>query len=124
MRHLLTGCLFLSAVLYLTGCASVGSMPHVMGTQTDLSKSNYKVIKSGAQGIDTGFTLLGIFPIVSPSYANAMADLHTKVEMEGKSAALANVTQDMSNIYLILFSIPKLIITADVIEFIPEEKKE
>ena len=40
--------------------------------------------------------------------------------MEGKSTALANVAQDKSTVYLILFSIPKITVTADIIEFIDE----
>ena len=105
----------------LAGCASVGTMPHITGTQTDLSRKNFRVIKSAARGVDSGFSLLGIIPFKSPSYANAMADLHQNVEMEGKATALVNVAQDHSSLYLILFSIPKITITADVIEFLDEK---
>ncbi|MCK5083393.1 MAG: hypothetical protein KAR31_10840 [Candidatus Omnitrophica bacterium] len=113
MKHL-----FLSVLLLgFLGCASVGTMPHTTGTQTDLSRSNFKVIGSAIQGVDTGFFLFGIIPIKSPSYANAMADLHNNIDMNDKAAALVNVAQDKSNFYLFLFSTPKITITADVVEF-------
>jgi hypothetical protein len=38
--------------------------------------------------------------------------------MTGKSLALANATEDRSSLYLVLFSIPRISVTADVIEFI------
>ena len=109
--------------VFLSGCASVGKLPHLTGTQTDLSKNNYKVIKSAIKGIDSGFSLLGIIPFKSPSYAKAMANLHDQVEMEGKATAFVNVAQDHSLLYLILFSIPKITVTADVIEFIDEKEQ-
>jgi len=118
---IVTVSLYLLLIGNLSGCSSIGSMPHVMGTQTNLSRNNFKVIKSGVQGRDSGFSLLGFLPIASPSYADAMADLHSKIDMEGKATALANVTQDRSNLYLILFSIPRLTITADIVEFMPEK---
>ena len=106
--------------LFFTGCASTGNFPVGSETKTDLSKNNYKVIKANARGTDKGFWLLGIIPIVSPNYADAMKSLHQKVNMEGRSAALANVSKDKSTLYLILFSVPKITVTADVIEFIDQ----
>ena len=85
-------------LLGFIGCTSVGTMPHITGTQTDLSRNNFKVIKSAVQGVDAGFSLFGIIPIKSPSYANAMADLHNNVNMNDKSAALVNVAQDKSQL--------------------------
>ena len=75
-------------------------------------------------GKSRGFWLLFI-PIADPSYADAKASLYRSVESElkpgetltGKAIALANQTEDRSSLMLILFSIPKVTITADVIEF-------
>lgn len=120
MRYFIVGLLCLG----LAGCASVGSMPHLTGTTTDLGSRNYRVVKSSVRGSDSGFSFLGMIPIVSPSYANAMADLHKKVSMEGKAMAFANVAQDRSSVYLILFSVPTITITADVVEFLEEKSKK
>jgi hypothetical protein len=112
--------LLLALVLCVSACANQGD---VMGQRTDtsvaLSSNNYKVIKAGAEGESTGFYLFGFIPIVSPNAADAKASLYANVghPLEGRSVALANQTEDRSNMYLLLFSIPKLKVTADVIEF-------
>jgi len=118
---------FAIAIIFLmTGCASFGNMPHDTGTQVLLKSNNYKMIKAGAKGESSGFYFLGIIPFASPSYGEAKAALYQSIgkNLEGKSVALANQTQDKSLMYLILFSIPKLTITADVIEFIDEPDPE
>ena len=73
------------------------------------------MLKSNVRGESTGFVLLGFIPLAQPSYARAMGDLRAKVQMEGKATALANVTQDHPELNFILFSIPKITVTADVI---------
>jgi len=83
----------------------MGNMPYGGATTTDLHDNNFKMIKANARGEDSGFNLFGFIPIVSPSYADAMRDLHTEVNMEGRSTALANVAQDRSTMYFILFSL-------------------
>jgi len=102
------------------GCApSIGRFSQETGTGVTLSKNNYKVIKESAIGESSGFNFLGIIPIVSPSYADAKKALYDSIgeDVRGKSLALANQTEDRSTLYLILFSIPKITISADVIEF-------
>jgi len=71
-------------------------------------------------GRSSGFFLLGIVPITSPNYATAKESLYKSVgqPLNGRAIALANQTEDQSMLYLILFSIPRVTITADVIEFI------
>ncbi|MHC4447617.1 MAG: DUF6567 family protein, partial [Planctomycetota bacterium] len=65
-----------------------------------------------------GFALiLGLIPLVSPTNAEAMANLHETARIEGKSAALINVSQDKTVVNLILFTIPRITISADVVEF-------
>ena len=88
-------------------------------TQVSLAGKNYKLIKAGVMGHSSGFRLLGIVPITSPNYANAKASLYKSVSepLTGRAVALANQTEDKSTLYLILFSIPRVTITADVIEF-------
>jgi hypothetical protein len=106
--------------LLLTGCVtSSGYMNEQTNTAVSLSRSNYKVVKASAKGCSRGFYLLGFIPIVSPAYGDAKADLYegTNEKLEGRAIALANQTTDRSTLYLILFSIPKLTITADIVEF-------
>jgi hypothetical protein len=115
----------LSVAMLSAGCASTrvtNSAPSTQ-TQVDLTHANYKMIKAGAEGRSYGFRfLLGIIPITAPSTAAARADLYRNVgeSVTGKSVALINVTEDRSTTWLLLFSIPKLVITGDVVEFTPE----
>ncbi len=102
------------------GCASEGLFKGgATGTDVRLDQKNYKVIRAGATGQSYGFRFLGIIPITSPSYATAKQTLYQSVgePLTGRAVALANQTEDRSCLYLILFSIPKVTITADVIEF-------
>ena len=117
----------LSAILILiTGCASTRVENTTASTQTQVSlnHANYKMLKAGAVGRSYGFRfLLGIIPITSPSSAAARADLYRSVgqPIDGKSIALINVLEDRSTTWLILFSIPKKVITGDVVEFADAE---
>ena len=107
-------------ILSLSACSSTGNMKGG-GTDTTvgLNRNNYKILKAGAMGQSSGFWLLGFIPLASPDYASAKSDLYRSsgVSLTGKAAALANQTEDKSTLYLILFSIPRVTITADIIEF-------
>jgi hypothetical protein len=106
----------------LTGCRSEGEMKGgSTNTSISLAGKNYKLLKGGAQGKDYGFWFLFI-PIVSPNYADAKANLYKSVDvpLTGKAIALANQTEDRSRLCLILVTIPRISITADVIEFIDD----
>jgi hypothetical protein len=105
--------------LLAMGCSSEGRFPQSSATQVSLAGNNYKIIKAGARGKSYGFALLGIIPIVSPDMADAKQSLYQSVgeTLTGRSVALANQTEDRSSLYLILFSIPRFTITADVVEF-------
>ena len=103
----------------LTGCSSEGEFRQSTGTSVALAVNNYKIIKTGATGTSSGFRLLGIIPFASPTHSGAKASLYESIgiPLTGKSVALANETEDRSSLYLILFSIPKITVTADVVEF-------
>jgi hypothetical protein len=112
----------LSAAMFMAaGCSSTveNDAPSTQ-TQVNLNHANYKVLKAGAEGRSYGFRfLLGIIPITAPSTAEAREDLYHNVNqpVNGKSIALINVTEDRSTTWLILFSIPKIVVTGDVVEF-------
>lgn len=110
----------LTLIAVASGCSSIGDMRGGgTGTDVQLSQNNYKLIKPGAIGRSYGFKLLGIVPFDSPTAADAKANLYRSVneDLTGKAVALANQTEDRSSLYLILFSIPRITYTADVIEF-------
>jgi len=116
----------LFALLLITGCASWGQMNQSTGTQVQLNSNNYKVIKAGAMGVNRGWNFLCLIPFATPNIADAKVDLYQNIgqKLEGKSVALANLTEDKSFMVLILFSITKVTISADIVEFLDESKNQ
>ncbi|MEN8189804.1 MAG: DUF6567 family protein [Thermodesulfobacteriota bacterium] len=111
----------LLASVFLFGCAEPkGSrFDKTSGTSVNLEKDNYTMIKPAARGSSVGFKLFGLIPFKNPTYAEAKSDLYENVgePLTGRSVALANQSEDSSTLYLILFSLPRLTLSADVIEF-------
>ena len=112
---------------FVAGCSSSHvELGQSTSTAVSLSGKNYRLLKAGAEGDSYGFRFLGILPFSSPHYATARKDLYASVgeTLTGKAVALTNETRDKSTLYLILFSIPKVTITGDVIEFVdrPSDK--
>jgi hypothetical protein len=120
----------LSAVLLtaLVGCKShvASSFTAQAVKPTDLMKVKYRVLKTAAVGKDTGFKLLWI-PFVSPSEADAKADMMERLRMEGvstagKNIAFMNATSDRGGFGFIgLIGAPSIKLSADVIEIMGEE---
>ena len=114
-----------AGMLITTGCSStrVDNNSPSTQTQVSLTRGNYRMIQAGAEGHSYGFRfLLGIIPITAPSTAAARADLYRSLNQSlvGRSAALINVSEDRSTTWLLLFSVPKIVITGDVVEFTQE----
>jgi len=121
MKLLMVAGIACAAVLF-TGCASNTTELNTPSTQTavSLSQNNFRIIKAGAIGTSHGFRLLGIIPFAGANETQARADLYQNLgkSLEGKSATLANTTYAKSTIYLILFSVPKVTVEADVVEYV------
>jgi hypothetical protein len=116
------------------GCAAVSSVPVASmlglpngsaleirsGTEVRLQAANFIVTKTNVIGQSRGFSLLGILTIVPARFTTAASRLYAQAEMQqGRPQTLANMVMEKNNTYLILFSIPRTAIRADVIEFIP-----
>ena len=123
-----TGMLGVVLLTTLVGCKShfVSSFAAQAIKPTDLIKVKYRVLKTTAVGTDTGFKLLWI-PFVSPSEADAKADMIERLTKEGistagKNIAFTNATADKGGIGFIgLIAVPRIKLTADVIELLGEE---
>lgn len=115
-------------VMLLT--ASVGCKGHFVSSftaqavkPTDLMNVKYRVLKTAAVGKDTGFKLLWI-PFVSPSEADAKADMMQRLTMEGistagKNIAFTNATSDRGGFGFIgIIGAPSIKLTADIIELL------
>ncbi|MGZ4958492.1 MAG: DUF6567 family protein [Methylomonas sp.] len=117
----LTGCAAaLPALTALSGMISPAAGTQVLATTVvGLYRQNYKIVKANATGDSVGFSLLGLLNFKSPGYDEAFAKLYRSAGVsEGKSHALVNIVHDNSSTYFILFSLPKISVRADVIEFI------
>ena len=101
------------------GCTGIGLLQHATQTQTQLSQKNFRIVKTSVRGESSGFSLfMGLIPVVPATYTEAMTMLHEAADMEGRPTALVNVAQDSTQLNLILFTIPTVTITADVVEFL------
>ena len=133
MRKPLTLAFALLALL-AGGCAAVSVLPlaALMGSpnaaaleihsQTDirLEAADFVVTKPNVVGESEGFSLLGILTIVPPKFTEAMNRLFVQAEMKpGRPQTLANLIMERNSSYYILYSLPRISIRADVIEFIP-----
>lgn len=109
----------LVSVFFLAGCASMGNYPHNSVTQVNLEKNNYKMVKPNATGASSGFALFGIIGITAPQHTVAMTRLYESGGIkEGGAYALANVIEETTNTYMILFSVPTYRVRADIVEFV------
>jgi hypothetical protein len=117
-----------------SGCAAVSALPiaSVVGSPTAstleihnntdvrLQERNFILIKTNVVGRSKGFSLLGVLTMVPATFNKAMGRLYAQSGMEpGRSQTLVNLVMEKDSVYLILFSIPRTSIRADVVEFIP-----
>ncbi|MEI6543690.1 MAG: DUF6567 family protein [Methylococcales bacterium] len=120
---LLTGCAAaLPALPALFGLIPASSVSQILTTTTvHLSRKNFKIVKANALGHSVGFSFLGLFNLKSPSNEEAFTQLYRSIDVpNGKSQTLVNVMHEQTSAYFILFSLPKITVRADVIEFIDD----
>jgi hypothetical protein len=78
------------------------------------------VVKTNVVGQARGFALLGFITMVPARFQTAMDRLYTKAEMQsGQAQTLGNIIMEKSSAYWILFSIPRISVRADLVEFTP-----
>lgn len=116
------------------GCASVATLPSTFGslnpssasleihnqTELKLTEGNFVVVKTNVVGQARGFSLLGFITVSPARFEIAMDRLYTKAEMQsGKPQTLGNVIVEKTSAYWVLFSIPRVSVRADLVEFTP-----
>lgn len=135
-KGLLSGVLLAGMVL-LSNCTSTGIYHTTSATLVELTQPNYKIIANSLTGQAKSEYLLGysfgvgmfthsmaLIPLTKDRalYKNAIEDLWKNYEMKfgspvGKKLALINVRYDSEFLNVFVYTSPKLIIIADVIEF-------
>lgn len=89
-------------------------------TEVKLTEGNFVTVKTNVVGQARGFSLLGFISMVPARFQTAMDRLYSKAEMQtGKPQVLGNVVMEKTSAYWILFSIPRISVRADVVEFVP-----
>lgn len=89
-------------------------------TEVKLTEGNFVTVKTNVVGQARGFAFLGFISMVPARFQTAMDRLYTKAEVKtGKPQVLGNVIMEKTSSYWILFSIPRVSVRADVVEFVP-----
>jgi hypothetical protein len=137
-KSILWGFASLVSSLALSGCAAVGPLASVMGgtapntgleihTQTEvkLQEGNFITVRTNVFGSSEGFKLLGFITFRPATLGEAMNRLYADAEVEhGRPQTLVHLIVEHSGIYVILFSIPKVTVRADLVEFLPVQEPE
>jgi len=121
MARVLVGCAALPALTAGSSLLPTGTaIANVYGTTAvKLEQANFIMVKTNVVGQSKGFALLGLITIVPARFSTAMDRLYARAEMRpGGAQTLANVVTERSSTYLILDSIPRVSILADVVEFV------
>lgn len=124
----------LGLALLTGGCAGIPLLSSAMDSlnpptapleihsQTDvkLTEGNFMTMKTNVVGQARGFSLLGFITLVPARFQKAMDRLYSKAEMKtGRPQTLGNLIVEHTSAYWILFSIPRVSVRADVVEFMP-----
>lgn len=87
-------------------------------TEVNLSQANFRLVRADAIGESTGFKLLGLLTFKSPEYAEAITRLYRQAGISGgRPQTFVNVVYDQTSTYFILFSLPKITVRGDLVEF-------
>jgi len=90
-------------------------------THVTLTGNNFTIVQQNIVGQSRGFKLLGLISLRGASYTEAMSRLSARAQVQnGHPQAYANVVHESTSSNFILFTIPKVTIRADIIEFTPE----
>jgi hypothetical protein len=124
----------LGLVLLTGGCAGMTMLPSALDslnphaspleihnqTEVRLTEGNFITVKTNVVGQARGFSLLGFITLVPARFQTAMDRLYSKAEMKsGRPQTLGNLIMERTSAYWILFSIPRVSVRADVVEFTP-----
>src|SRR5258706_8170193 len=100
------------------GCKSTsGRLLEDAGARVLLSEGNYRVVKAHVVGESTGLFLLMFIPISSPSYNEARANMYAALgePVAGRSIALTNQTEDLTQLNALLYPPRTITLSADFI---------
>lgn len=110
----------LGFALLAAGCESMATMQIHNQTDVKLTEGNFMTVKTNVVGEAKGFSLFGFITMVPARFQTAMDQLYSKAEVTtGKPQVLGNITMEKTSANWILFSVPRISVRADVVEFVP-----
>lgn len=138
MQKILSLSAFLGLVILAGGCAgaaatqlpstfsslnpSASSLEIHNQTELKLTEGNFSVVKTNVVGKARGFALLGFITMVPARFETAMDRFYSKAEMQtGRPQTFENLIVEKTSAYWILFSIPRVSVRADLLEFTPNQ---
>jgi hypothetical protein len=127
LAALCSGCAALSLlpVSSLVGSPNANALEIHNTTEARLQEKNFLVVRTNVIGQASGFSLLGILTIVPARFNKAMGRLYAHAQMEtGHSQTLVDIVMEQDSINFILFTLPRISISADVVEFVPSAAQE
>lgn len=102
------------ALMALAGCHG-GDFTKQNATEVMLQANNYRVVMSGIRGEDSGFRVFGLGGW--GQYSRAMDKIRVQAQLDDRSRALINVTEDTNWWTIGIVGGDTLTLTADVVEF-------
>lgn len=118
MKNITALVFFLTIFLLVSGCAVWSGYDGAgFGSTVTFEKSGHKIVNQVSSTVDCGY-IFGSIPLDDVNlYQKAMKEIRAKAALEGKSAVLAHVTQDIVVKDFFVYKTVALTISADVVEF-------
>ncbi len=118
----------LAAAFAFSSCTEVRSNANIQGdyaktAQINIDRTDCKLLCGRVSGESKGFMLLGFIPFAYPSETTALENMYENartrgVKLEGDSVAFANTSVENRSNYYILWSIPTIKTSGDVVQYI------
>lgn len=90
------------------------------GTAIHLEQANFVTVRTNVVGQARGWSLFGVLTMSPARLGTAMDRLYAAAEMQpGRPQILANVIAERSSSFYLLYSVPRVTVRADVVEFVP-----
>jgi len=123
---LVLGCLLAGGCAYLTPVSSLISTPqngppplqvHEQ-TSVKLAQNDFALVKTNVVGRSKGLSLFGLITIYPATVTKVVSRMYGAAQMKpGESQTLAHLIIEQTSTFWILFSIPKVEVSADIVEF-------
>jgi hypothetical protein len=112
---------FYKIFLMLSACTSMDMIKH--SRFDPISRAEYKhysLLKPAVIGVDRGFHLLEILPLLQPTEGEATQNLWKNAKLnaedfEGEETTLVNIVRDEYLLHFLIFAIPTIKVTADIV---------